>query len=132
MKLINDNIDKRLKQKFDEKINFLMQMLVQLNVKSRSFVKNSSASDLFSAFDSSFAVEAVSNFSQLCFEEVDYFDSEYEKEKNKHSTIINADKYVYYKDVYIFVNCLKNLIIQYNEITVKKVIVSILRDFALM
>ena len=33
MKLINDNIDKKLKQKFDEKINFLMQMLIQLNVK---------------------------------------------------------------------------------------------------
>ena len=101
-------------------------MFIQLSVKSFFFVKNFSASDSF------FVFEVASNFSQLCFEEVDYFDFEYEKEKDKHSVVINADKYVYYKNVYIFVNRLRNLITQYNEITIKKVIVSILRDFVLM
>ena len=120
------------------RINLIITQEVEKRLNSppisdSSLISDSpSASDSFFAFDSPSAVEAASNFPQLRPKEVDYFDPEYEKEKNTHSAVINADKYVYYKDVYIFVNRLRDLTTQYDETIIKKVIVSVLRDSALM
>ena len=40
-------------------------------------------------------------------EEVEFFDLEYEDIRS----IINADKYIFYKDIYVFVDRLKNIAI---------------------
>ena len=42
-------------------------------------------------------------------EKIKYFDSEYQNAIIE--SIINVDKYIYYRDVFIFVDRLKNLII---------------------
>ena len=63
-----------------------------------------------------------------------YFDSKYQSEQGiKISTndlIVNANKYVYYRNVYIFIDKLKNLTNQ--RLNIKSIIISYFRDFALM
>ena len=107
-----------------------MQMLIQLSVKPLSFIKNFLTFEFILKSTTENAIFLLKK--QLRPEKVDYFNFKYEKEKNKHSAVINADKYIYYKNIYIFVNRLRNLITQYDEITIKKMIVSVLHDFALM
>ena len=68
------------------------------------------------------------NTDQFRAEEMGYFDLEYQFEQNiSNGSIVNANKHVYYCDVYIFIDRLKDLIIQHD---VK--ISSYLRDFVLI
>ena len=69
------------------------------------------------------------NPSQLRAEEVGYFDPEYQPEHGQQEPIINADKHVYYRDVYVFVDRPKDLATRYNII---HVIALYLRGSALM
>jgi len=46
--------------------------------------------------------------------------------------VVNAKKHIFYCDVYVFVNRLKNLVILYDNEAIKNVIVACLRSFALM
>ena len=56
-----------------------------------------------------------------------YFDFEYQLEYGQQGSIINADKHVYYRDVYVFVDRLKDLTIRYKIIYI---IILYLRDSA--
>ena len=69
----------------------------------------------------------------LRVEEIRYFDSKYQSEQrtSANNSIVNVNKYVYYRDVYIFVNRFKNLINQHSD-NVKHVLTTYFRDFALM
>lgn len=62
-----------------------------------------------------------------------FFDFEYQ---SKYETIIvvvmNVDKHVFYRDVYVFVDILKNLVIQHDDETIKNIVVACFCDFALM
>ena len=63
-------------------------------------------------------------------EEVGYFDPEYQQEQgNTQGPVVNAGKYVYYRDVYIFVDRLKDLASQHD---VKQLLSACLRGTALM
>ena len=46
---------------------------------------------------------------QLRAEEVNYFDPKYKKETVKNALVVNAEKHVFYRDVYVFVDRLKDL-----------------------
>ena len=73
--------------------------------------------------------------SKLRSEEVGYFDPEYQGEsisQNINSAVVNAGKHVYYRDVYIFVDRLKDLGAQYGNTTVFNLIVACFRGSALM
>ncbi|KAM0805252.1 hypothetical protein BDR22DRAFT_884789 [Usnea florida] len=72
---------------------------------------------------------------QLRAEEVGYFDREYQQERGSSESngpVVNAGKHVFYKDVYIFTNPLKDLAVQRGEADIKAVIASCLRASALM
>lgn len=43
------------------------------------------------------------------FEEIEYFDSKYDELANTRSSIVNVEKHVFYRNVYTFVDRLKNL-----------------------
>ena len=64
-------------------------------------------------------------------EEVGYFDPEYQQEQGStNGPVVNAGKYVYYRDVYVFVDRLKDLAVTRND--VKSVMTSCFRGSALM
>ena len=69
-------------------------------------------------------------------ESVGYFDPEYQNEKEQGSTnngpVVNAGKYVYYKDIYVFVDRLKDLAKQQGDIKIRNVVSECLRGSALM
>ena len=80
------------------------------------------------------SIEIVEFTRQLRLEKIDYFDFEYEKKTSKKRaySVMNANKYVFYRDVYIFTNRLKNLATQYDEISIRKVLIVCFQDFVLM
>lgn len=72
---------------------------------------------------------------QLRAEEVGYFDPEYQQEhglNGSNGPVVNAGKHVFYKDVYIFTNRLKDLAVQRGEEDTKAVVSSCFRGSALM
>ena len=65
--------------------------------------------------------------------EIEYFDLEYQtKNIDKQILLINADKHVYYRDVYVFVNRFKNMTSLRDKSAIKQIITTCFRDFALM
>ena len=66
--------------------------------------------------------------SKLKIEKVNFFDFE-QKEKNKSFTIIvYSNKHVFYKNVYVFVERLQNMIKQHNEKIIENLVIACLRD----
>ena len=65
------------------------------------------------------------------FENIDYFDSRRENEKNT-KIIVNADRHVYYKDVFVFIDRLKNLEKKSSDHRVRELIVECLREDAII
>ena len=59
-------------------------------------------------------------------EEVEFFNLEYEDTK----PVVNSDKHIFYKNIYVFVNRLKDLITNKND--VKNVLTACLRESALI
>ena len=65
-------------------------------------------------------------------EEVGYFDPEHQQEQG-NGPVVNTGKHVFYRDVYIFVDRLKDLAVtRPNPNDVKRVITACLRGSALM
>ena len=76
--------------------------------------------------------------SKLRFEDVNFFDSNYQ-EKNKKivnhfafASVVNANKHVFYRDVYVFTNKLLDLVKQHDNETIENVIIVCFRNIALM
>lgn len=66
-------------------------------------------------------------------EEVGYFDPEYQQEQGTISgPVVNADKHMFYRDVYVFIDRLKDLASQRNTITIRLIITACLRGSVLM
>ena len=61
---------------------------------------------------------------------IEYFDSTYENEKN--NSIVNVDRYIYYRDVFIFVDRLKNLKKKFVDVRVREFVVFYLRNETLI
>ena len=61
------------------------------------------------------------------FENIDYFDSRRENEKNT-KIIVNVDRHVYYKDVFVFIDRLKNFEKKSFDHRVRELIVECLRE----
>ena len=81
------------------------------------------------------SITAERSLKTLRVEQVEFFDSEYQQEQgniadgNISGSVANVGKYVYYRDIYVFVNRLKVMIKKNN---VKSVISECLRGTALM
>ena len=69
-------------------------------------------------------------------EEVGYFDPEYQAENffkiDKRAPLVNAGKHVYYRDVYAFVDRLKDIASSRGKPAVRQVITACFRGSALM
>ena len=63
-------------------------------------------------------------------DDIEYFDSTYENEKN--NSIVNVDRYIYYRDVFIFVDRLKNLKKNFVDARVRELVVFCLRNETLI
>ena len=64
-----------------------------------------------------------------------YFDRDYQNEKEHGATsgqVVNAGKHVYYRDVYVFIDHLKDLAKQHDGVKIRNVITECLRGSALM
>ena len=62
-----------------------------------------------------------------------YFDFEYQQEQGTtNGPIVNAGKHVFYKNIYVFTDRLKDLAVQYGEINIKAVMTICFRGFVLM
>ena len=97
----------------------------------------------FSFVDSSFEFFNIksefynSSIKSLSVDQMSYFDFEYKKEKNKTTLfssfiefIMITNKYVYYKNVYVFVDRLKNLMSQHEYNQIRNVLKNYFRDDA--
>jgi len=63
--------------------------------------------------------------------DIEYFDSIYENVNN--FSIINAKRYVFYRDLYVFVDCLKNLARKFvKEQRIRELVSSCLRSESLI
>lgn len=73
------------------------------------------------------------NPGQLRAEEVGYFDPEYQQEQGtSNGPVVNAGKHVFYKDVSVFTDRLKDLAVQRGEADVKVAMTACFRGSALM
>ena len=66
--------------------------------------------------------------SKLKIENVDFFDSIQKKKSKSFIIIVHSSKHVFYKDVYVFVERLQNMIKQYNEKIIENLVIECLRD----
>ena len=144
-------IRNQIKNKIIEVIIFITQQLIIFIVVftkitkliNTSFLLNTKNDDIFFDFFTSFSfvddVFFISFVKQLRAENVKYFDFDY-KQKKKFNIIskayyilvVNAKKYIYYIEIFVFVDKLKNLIKQHNEVFVNNVVIFCFRDSALM
>ena len=63
-------------------------------------------------------------------ENIDYFDSEYSNSSNKNSFIMNSDRYIYYRDVYVFIDRLKNLKQNFFDSRIKEYVFACMKNDA--
>ena len=59
---------------------------------------------------------------------IDYFDSKYSNSSNKNSFIMNFDRYIYYRDVYVFIDWLKNLKQNFFDFRIKKYVFACMKN----
>ena len=64
-------------------------------------------------------------------ENIDFFDSRRENDKNK-DVIVNVDRHIYYKNVFVFTDKLKDLKKSFFDHKIRELIVECLRDDALI
>ena len=64
-------------------------------------------------------------------ENIDCFDSKYSNSSNKNSFIMNFDRYIYYRDVYVFIDRLKNLKQSFFDFRIKKYVFACMKNDAL-
>lgn len=72
------------------------------------------------------------NTVKLRAEEVGYFDPEYQQEQGSSGPVVNAGKHVFYKDVYVFTDRLKDLAAQRGESDIKSVMTACFRGSVLI
>ena len=89
-----------------------IQQIVIINTKQK-FLNFSNSSKFVNIIDIDNIDEITINDNEQRFvvirtiNDIEYFDSTYENEKN--NSIVNVDQYIYYRNVFIFVDRLKNL-----------------------
>ena len=73
--------------------------------------------------------------SKLRVEKLKYFDSKYQEKSKKNNIftfVVNASKHVFYKNVFVFIKRLKNLVKQHDDEIVERLVIFCLRDFVLI
>ena len=66
--------------------------------------------------------------SKLKIENVDFFDSIQKKKNKSFIIIVHSNKHVFYKNVYVFVERLQDMIKQYDEKIIENFVIECLRN----
>ena len=74
--------------------------------------------------------DSVVRTDKLRVEDLEYFDSDYKSERNKF--IVSFDRHVYYRDMFVWINHLKNLVKNHNEKELRSLITQTFREGALI
>ena len=127
--------------KFQFMINNIFDSIIQaIFAQIRTQISVSTFSFVDSSFDFSDYMKSEfynSSIKSLSIDQVSYFDFEYKKKRNK-TTLFSSfiefmmitNKYVYYKNVYVFVDRLKNLMSQHEHNQIRNVLKNCFRDDA--
>ena len=106
-------------------------------IQIMQIANNSDSKFMFSdetSFDDNFSTDDNNdenrNFQDWKSDEISFFDFEYEDVNNV--SIINADKHVFYRDVYVFINKLKNVVFFRDENKLRIMIFQCLRKSVLI
>ena len=106
-----------------------LQRLQQNNVEGNNERDDRRSSDF--DFSKRAATDADDDKSVLkSSENIDFFDSRRENDKNRN-VIVNVDRHIYYKDVFVFIDRFKNLKKSSSDHRVREFVVECLRDDAL-
>ena len=108
------------------------QRFQQNNIEDNNERDDRRLSDFDFDFSSEVAIDADNEKSILkSSENIDFFDSRRENDKNKN-VIVNVDRHIYYKNVFVFIDKLKNLKKSSFDHRMRELIVECLRDDALI
>ena len=131
MTVIKNRFNKRFEQQIQKFIKILINQINQLKfistdtiIVKKEEISKSSKKQIKKQFEKQFEkqskkpfitiIDLIDFIPKLRFEEMRYFDLKYQNEKSfQNFAIVNAEKHVYYRDIYLFVNRLKNLDAQY-------------------
>ena len=140
---ICDMIRNIMHMKLQFMINNIFDSIIQAVFAQTRTQISASTFSTFSFVDSSFDFSNIeskfynSSIKSLSIDQMNYFDFEYKKKKDKTTLfssfiefIMIANKYVYYKNVYVFVDRLKNLVSQHEHNQIRNVLKSCFRDDA--
>ena len=72
----------------------------------------------------------LSKSEKLRAEDLDYFDFDYENEHNEF--IISVGRYIYYRDIFVWIDHFKDLVKNHSEEELRSIITQIFRDSALI
>ena len=138
--MIRNILHMKLQFMITNTIDFILQTQMIAFTKDRtSAISSISAILAFDDDDDSFDSSVIqlyytSSIKSLLIEQMRYFDSDYKKKRQTTmffsiiESMISANKHVYYKDVYVFVDRLKNLKSQHEHQLMRNVLKSCLRD----
>ena len=100
-----------------------------LSLDSSSLVESSNLVDI----DASTANDEQPSLIIKSAKDVRYFDSSYENNSNFTAFIVNVERHVFYRDVYVFVDRLKDLVKEFiDEQRIKKLVSDCFRDSSLI
>ena len=63
----------------------------------------------------------LSRFDKLKIENLNYFDLDYKNESNDF--IVNSNRHIYYRDIFVWIDYLKDLIRNYNKKKLRSMII---------
>ena len=130
------NLEERLYQKMQENNKELVSMLAKhLSITSQAPQQtiNEDSSETSTSTAQPTPPSSIASMglpTPIRPEEVGYFDPDYQPEQEANAAVVSVGKYVWFRDVYMFVNRLKDFVAQGKDI--KSVITSCLRGSALM
>ena len=78
-----------------------------------------------------FASDSNDFVTKFKVEEMSFFDSKKQKKNKSFTIIVHSNKHVFYKNVYVFVERLQNMIKQHDETIIENLVIAYLRDDAL-
>ena len=81
--------------------------------------------ELFLFFSNTYSKDFLS---KLKIEKMNFFDFEQQKKNKSFTIIVHSNKHVFYKNVYVFVERLQNMIKQHDEKTIENLVIACLRD----
>ena len=140
-KIVRDDIDmfdqstflNQQRIELKEMITFVVTSVIRETVTSTSYDDNDDdeeENDNLFSIDVNFS--QFDNVSDWKSKDIEFFDSKYERSTHIDDSIVNVDHHVFYRDVYVFIDKLKNMTSLREKNKLRIVISQCLRDTVLI